>query len=147
MSRPKGTGCVYQRAGTSVWWIKYSRNGKSFSESSRTADRRKAERILKHRLAEIQTGTFIGPEIERTRLEDLADDFLREYRINGRKSVDDAEARWNLHLKPFFGILRAVEVSGPLLTRYIEFRQRQGAKNATINRELAALKRMFNLGR
>ena len=33
------------------------------------------------------------------------------------------------------------------MTRYIESRQQQGAQNATINRELAALKRMFNLGR
>ena len=43
--------------------------------------------------------------------------------------------------------MRAIEVSSPLLTRYIESRQKEGAKNATINRELAALKRMFNLGR
>jgi integrase len=147
MTRPKGTGCVYQRAGTTVWWIKYSRYGKPFSESSHTTDKRKAEKILKHRLAEIQTGTFIGPEIERIRLQELADDFLREYRINGRKSVGDADARWNLHLKPFFGVLRAADVSSPLLTRYVESRQQERAKNATINRELAALKRMFNLGR
>jgi integrase len=147
MSRPKGTGCVYQRAGTSVLWIKYSRNGKPFSESSHTQDKRKAEKILKQRIAEIQTGTFIGPVTERVRVEELADDFLREYRINGRKSLDDAEARWNLHLKPFFGVLRAVEVSSGLITRYVESRQQQGAKNATVNRELAALKRMFNLGR
>jgi len=98
-------------------------------------------------LAEIQTGTFVGPETERTRIHELADDFLRDYRINGRKSVDDANARWTLHLQPFFGPLRAVEVNNPLLTRYIESRQQQGAKNATINRELAALKRMFSLGR
>jgi integrase len=147
MNRPKGTGCVYRRAGTTAWWIKYSRNGKAFCESSHTPDKRKAERMLKQRLAEIQTGTFIGPDAERIRLRDLADDFLREYRINGRKSVDDAEARWNLHLEPFLGNLRAIEVSSSLLTRYIESRQEEGAKNATINRELAALKRMFNLGR
>jgi integrase len=147
MTRPKGTGCIYPRSGTSVWWIKYSRNGKPFSESSHTTDKRKAERILKQRLAEIQTGTFVGPETERTRVHELADDFLRDYRINGRKSVDDAKARWTLHLQPFFGPLRAVEVNCSLVTRYIESRQQQGAKNATINRELAALKRMFNLGR
>jgi integrase len=50
-------------------------------------------------------------------------------------------------LKPFFGVLRAVEVNRPLLTRYIESRLQQGAAPGTVNRELAALKRMFNLGR
>lgn len=41
----------------------------------------------------------------------LADDLIREYRINGRKSIDDLDARWKLHLKPFFGVLRAIEVT------------------------------------
>lgn len=147
MSRPKGTGCIYQRAGTSVWWIKYSRNGKPFCESSHTTDKRKAGKLLRTRLGEISTGTFLGPQIERVTIADLAEDFLSEYRANGRHSIGNAEARWNLHLKPFFGCLRVVEVSTPSLNRYVESRQQQQAKNATINRELAALKRMFNLGR
>jgi site-specific recombinase XerD len=34
-----------------------------------------------------------------------------------------------------------------LVARYIDSRQQERAANATINRELAALKRMFNLAR
>jgi integrase len=79
-------------------------------------------------------------------VEELADAFLRDYRINGRKSLEDAETRWNLHLKPFFGLLRAVDVTSELIARYIDSRKRQDAANATVNRELAALKRMFHLG-
>jgi integrase len=78
---------------------------------------------------------------------ELADEVIREYRINGRKSTDDLVARWTLHLKPYFGVLRAVEVSSLLVARYIDSRQQERAANATINRELAALKRMFNLAR
>jgi integrase len=74
------------------------------------------------------------------------EDFLRDYRINGRKSLPDAEARWRLHLKPFFGNFRAVEISSDLVARYVDSRQQSGAKNATVNRELACLKRMFHLG-
>ncbi len=147
MSRPKGTGCIYQRAGTSLWWVKYSRNGKSICESSRTTDKRKAGNMLRRRLGEISTGVYLGPQVERTMVDELAQDFLSEYRANNRRSVGNASARWLLHLKPFFGVCRAAEVSTPLLNRYIESRQQQGAKNATINRELAALKRMLNLGR
>lgn len=86
-------------------------------------------------------------ECERIRLEELADDFLREHRVNGRKSDDDAEARWDIHLKSFFGDLEAGEVSSSLLTKYIEFRQKEGAPSATINREFASLQGIFNLGR
>jgi len=60
--------------------------------------------------------------------------------------LDDAQARWKLHLKPMFGPVRAPEVGTTMLGRYVDSRQREGAKNATINRELALLKRMFRLG-
>lgn len=144
--RPKGTGCLYQRPGSEIWWIKYSRYGKPYRESAKTTNRRKAETFLKTRLGEITTGTFVGPKTERVKVEELADDFLRDYRINERKSLDDVTARWNLHLKPFFAPVRAVDVTSELIARYVDTRQRQEAKNATINRELAALKTMYRLG-
>jgi integrase len=89
---------------------------------------------------------ILGPQAEGVRVEELAEDFLREYRINGRKSLDDVKTRWELHLKPFFGVLRTIDVTSDLIARYVDARQLQEAKNATINRELAALKRMFRLG-
>src|SRR6476646_12145505 len=144
MRRPKGTGCVYQRG--DVWWLKYSRYGKPYRESCNSTDKRKAEKMLKIRLAEITSGTFVGPQAEKVRVEELAEDLLREYRINGRKSIDDVQARWDLHLKPFFGVLRAIDVTSEMIARYVDARQRNEAKNATINRELAALKRMYHLG-
>ncbi|NYF88892.1 integrase [Edaphobacter lichenicola] len=101
---------------------------------------------MKVRLSEITTGTFIGPQAEKIKVAELAEDFLREYRINERKSIDDATARWNLHLEPFFGARKAIDVSSDLISRYVDQRQHEGAKNATINREVAALKRMFRLG-
>ncbi|HYN15348.1 MAG TPA: tyrosine-type recombinase/integrase [Terriglobales bacterium] len=129
-----------------MWWIKYSRYGKPYRESSHTTDKQKAKKLLSNRLAQITTGTFVGPQSERVRVEELAGDLVREYRINGRKSLDDVETRWSSHLKPFFGVVRAIDVTSELVARYVDSRQRQGAANATVNRELAALKRMFRLG-
>jgi integrase len=145
--RPRGTGSVYPMKGTKVFWIKYHRNGEAIRESSGETCRKKAEKVLQKRLAEVAVGTFLGPKLEKVPVSELAEDLLRDYRINGRKSIDDVEARWKLHLKPFLGFLRAVQVTSSLVQRYIDKRQEEGAKNATINRELAALKRMFNLGR
>jgi integrase len=147
MRRPRGTGRIYQQKGSAVWWIKFYRNGEPFRESTGTTDKRKATRALNQRLAEVTTGKFLGPNIERTGVKELAEDFLRDYRINGKSSMDDAEARWRRHIQPFFGTLRASQVTSSLLNAYIDRRQEAGASNATINRELAALKRMFNLGR
>jgi integrase len=57
-----------------------------------------------------------------------------------------AERRWALHLKPFFGELRAAQVGSELIARYVDERQSAKAGNATINRELAFLKRAYHLG-
>ena len=72
--------------------------------------------------------------------------FSRDYRINDRRSLDDAEARWKLHLQPFFGEMKASGVTSDLVARYVDGRRQEKASNATINREMAALKRMFRLG-
>ena len=72
--------------------------------------------------------------------------FLRDYKSNGRRSLDDVGARWQLHLQPFFGEGGAANVTSDLLARYVDERQKAGAASSTINRELAALKRMYRLG-
>jgi len=145
--RPRGTGCVFEKPGSRYLWIKYSKNGRQFFESAKTDNRRKAERLLNLRTGEIVTGTFLGPQLERVKVAELAADLMSEYRANQRKSLGHTERRWRLHLEPVFGAARAVEVTTPALNRYIEDRQRQKAKNATINRELAVLKRAMNLGK
>jgi integrase len=75
----------------------------------------------------------------------LSDNFLTDYRINGRKSISRAE-RSVRQLKTFFGGFKVTDITTPRIQSYIERRIEQGMLNATINRELAALKRIFNLG-
>ncbi len=146
MPRTRGSGSIYKQKGSAAYWVKYYRNGKPFRESTKTTDKAQAKQFLQQRLAEIATGNFYGPIVERITVAELADDFLRDYRINERKSIDDVVARWELHLKPFFGDRKASEVTSNLVARYVDRRLQQKAANATVNRELAALKRMFRLG-
>ncbi len=54
--------------------------------------------------------------------------------------------RWK-HLGPFFGTSPAVNLSYDRLEEYVDLRLSQQASNATINRELSALKTTFRLGR
>jgi len=61
-------------------------------------------------------------------------------------------SRWKNHLKPFFGHLRATQVSSDLIDRYInkrksdQTRSKTAPENGTINRELALVKSAFNHG-
>lgn len=154
--RPRGTGSVYPRG--DIFWIKYSRNGRSYCESSRSAAKvlgvkwtpshTLAEKLLGRRLGEVTTGSFLPPAVERITVEDLVDDVFRDYRINDRKSLEDAEARWKLHLQPVFGHVRAADLCrSDGLSRYIDQRREEGASNGTINRELSLVRRAFHLGR
>lgn len=145
--RARGTGRIFRREGTNSLWIQYSRDGHRYRESANTTDEKRAEKLLQKRLGEIANDEFQPPKSRRVKISELADDFLLECRNQKQTSIDDAEARWKLHLKPFFGHRRAKDISTALLRQYIGKRQEEGAKNATINRELAALKRMFNLAR
>lgn len=136
-------GSLYRRS--RIWWIKYYRNGTTFRESSQSRKVRDAKQLLRKREGEIGAGTFIAPETQRVRFEELAQDFLSDYRANNRKSLIWAKRRIKNHLTPFFRGLRVVDITTDRVRAYIVKRQQQAASNGSINRELAALKRMFNL--
>lgn len=74
-----------------------------------------------------------------------ARDVLDDYRMNRRRSLPDVGRHVRLHLTPFFGRRRMVAITPAHIRRYILHRQDEGAKNATINRELSVLKRAFTL--
>jgi integrase len=52
-----------------------------------------------------------------------------------------------LHLRPAFGAIQVRHLTTTIIQQYIAKRQKTVAANATINRELALLKRALNLGR
>jgi integrase len=136
-------GMIYKRG--NIWWVKYYKNGKSFRESSRSAKKMVAKRLLDRREGNIAQGKAPGIHFEKVSFDELAENFLRDYRINQKKSLVRAERSSN-HLKGFFEGARATEITTPVIDEYIEMRMDAGAANATINRELSALKRMLNLG-
>jgi len=137
-------GSVYLRGNT--YCIKYYRDGKPYRESSHSQKKSVAERLLKTREGQIAEGRFPGLQVEKTRFEDMVKELLRDYRVNERKSTTRAE-RSIRQLSKAFGGMKMCNISTSLIKECIDIGQQQGAKNATINRELSTLKRMFSLGR
>jgi len=73
----------------------------------------------------------------------LTDGVVQDYRENDRASLVQVERRIAMHITPMLGDIRAADFGTSDLKRYIGHRRRQKASNASINRELAILKRAF----
>jgi hypothetical protein len=142
--RARGSGSVFQ-SGSSVWWIKFYSNGIARRESSHSSDHSLAEKLLKRRLAETLTKTYVPRE--NIRIDELVADLVSDYRVNGQKSIANVERRWKLHLMAFFTRLRAGDLTTDRIRQYIDSRLAESAQPASINRELSLLKRAFNLAR
>jgi integrase len=147
-------GSVFARGGkpdkqgklkTGSWHIRYYRNGVAYQESASTRVKNKAESLLKHRIGELASGAFVIPSDRRVTVADVYQLLLDDYTMNDKASIQWAQGRWNGRMKEYFGHLRTSQVTTELLNKYVIKCQADGLSNATINRDMAALKRAFNL--
>ena len=127
------------------YWMKYYVDGRPIQESTRTSDKDRAKRILKIKEGEIAAGLYRGPNIDRTRYEDLAELVRQDYELNKRKTGRRV-SEYQHHLAPYFRKLRVSAITTERIKAYIVKRQGEGAANGTINRETGFLKRMFRMG-
>jgi integrase len=171
VKRERGTGCVFKQRykdaqgrqkETSTWYISYyvEEKGRHVKESTGKTSKAAAEKILRQRLSSLDKGEPTGPDVDRTTLGDLAAMIVDDYTANQRKSgrrikeclahlvgVDaDPEKGTKAKAGFFLKTTKAKTVAEDRITAYVAHRQSDGAKNATINRELACLRRMFRLG-
>jgi len=104
---------------------------------------RLARGILRERLRKAGTPEFIGPAAERLTF-DIAAMYLTDYRVNGKRSVKDANRNVE-RLRTIFGFDRAMDITADRIAAYAATRLDDEMAPASINRELAALRRMFSL--
>ena len=135
-------GHIYQRG--SIYWIKYYRNGRPYQESTKSEKEADAKRLLKEREGEIAKGEAPGIHFDKIRFEEIAEGYLTDYQVNKRKSLKKAE-QYIEHLKGSFEGFRVVNITTDRIKNHINRRIDEGLANATVNRELSALKRMFSL--
>lgn len=141
MSTGELTGEVRTSA---VWWARWPYRGKILRQSSKSTNRADAVKLLKRKLGEVGRGRVSSPEVERTTLTYLCEMLRNDYRQNQRRSAGRVGASLG-HLTGHFGDALALDITTDRITAYVVARQAAKAANATINRELAALKGMFRL--
>ena len=145
----RGFGGPYRRG--RIWWIRYHHRGEEYRESSGSERPLDAERLLKKRWKQIGRGRFIGPDEEKVLMNDLFDALVLNYEQNGRRSTNTLKGRLE-PLRAALGTCRAVDTMGATIEQYradrLAAKTRRGTTVAvaTLNRELAALKRAFQLG-
>ncbi len=161
MGERKNWGLAY------VWAASEARRGTHMAERRRVVDSilrtrspgpRKltfgheghAQKLLAKRHAEIEADTFVGPAAQGLRYEQMRGSLYADYKTNHRKWLRrDRDGNPYLcgvsHLDDFFAGQRALAITTSGIRKFIEKRQADGASNGTINRELALLRRMFNL--
>lgn len=136
-------GSIYKRG--KIYWIKYYRAGKACYESAESKKEYEATRLLKLREGNIVEGKFIGIEATRTRIDDLVKLYQKDYSVNKRKSIKEANRYADL-IAGYFGGLKAAQITTAQMMDYRAKRQAEGVADSTINRELSALRRMYSLG-
>ena len=142
-------GSLYRRPGTAMWWLKlYDANGKPVRLSAETPVLDEAKRVLAIKMGALAKDEPVELKPARVLVDDLLDDLMNDYRVNGQ--VVSAIAPGVARLRAAFGARRAREVTTAALRAYIVQHQRSvrhpdGLSNGTLNRDLSALRRAYSL--
>jgi integrase len=153
-----------------IWTIQYQdASGLNQTESSKTSDKKEAQRTL--RLREGAVARRERVVVEDLTVADAAKLVEADYQVNERKSLTDALGRIK-HLVAYFGDMKLSQVTTATVKAYIKHRRaeerivsrersilnadgtatvvpevRRKPSNAQINRETTVLGRMFSLAR
>jgi integrase len=131
---------IYKRG--KVYWIDYyDPNRKRVQESSQSSSRRDAEDLITLRKSEILRGVYKQP-IKIT-LGEFGERYMEHAKANKRSWLRD-EQMLN-HLCAFFGKEKPLTEITPIQIEGYKLQRRGKIADSTVNRELALLKRMFNL--
>src|ERR1051325_8719966 len=145
-SMPRGGGRIYRPTGARDYWLDYSLDGQRFRENAHTTSEQQAARELRKRITGREAGEIAG-QPNRVTFADMRAASERQYKLDGRRSLDRLEDAHD-HLQSFFSPkTKARRITEARVADYRERRQHEGAAPATLNYELAALRRMFKVAK
>jgi integrase len=129
---------VYRRG--RIWYADFYNGKARMQVSTGTANRREAEKFLALRISEVERGEFVRPA--KITLAELGQQYMDYVRANKRSWLRDQQIL--AHLNCAFGNMLLPDITVLPIERY-KLARLQAVSPATVNRELAGLKRLFNL--
>lgn len=144
--RSRGAGSLFKNKGSNLWSIAFYVGGKQIREKTGQKAKGKAEKLLRDRLAAVDTGTFIAPDTQRVDFEALATMIELDYANKQRRSWRRAQ-RGVEQLRAHFGMFKAHAITTTRIEQYKGDRRAAGGAPATVDYELSILRRMFSLAR
>ncbi len=140
----RGDGGLYKRG--QVWWMRYYRDGVAYSVSCRTTVKAEAQAKLRHEMKSVRGEEWVAPNKRKTPILALVRGSVLAYRTAGKREMaHDAQKRWLCHLSKFFRDVPAVALGTKQIQEYIAKRTQEGAKVATVNRELQVLRKAYKV--
>jgi integrase len=133
---------LYKRNNSKFWWMKYTLNGKRISESTKTSNRKLAEKIYAKRQVECVEGMWFDTGTKRRTFKEMITKYETEYLCRKKYPARDKSILKNL--ENYFGGRTALRGIDNLIGGY-ESHRSPDAMPATVSKELALLRRMFNL--
>ena len=126
-----------------VWYLDYCANGRRIRESSKSQSKRVAELALASRHGEVVQGKFKLEKVQKSpRFSNFAETYIEWAKENKRSWARDAISI--NHLAVDFSHRRLVDIHPFHVEKYKTARKAE-VSPATVNREVACLKRILNL--
>lgn len=146
-TRAKGTGSIFKPKGSRFYWIAYVSGGKRRFEGTKSEVNGEAQTLLSNRLGKTSEGIVVTPQMGKITVGKALQAVVDNQKVNGRQSVEQTEQRIADHLLPYFPAERRIgTVTTADLEAYQTYRLvEQEAERATVNRELAIVRRAFRL--
>jgi len=161
--RGRGTGCILKILGkdgkplSRFWYIQYyTAAGRQVRESTKSETKQVAESLLRTRLQQVDAG--IDPaKAFRLKYEDIRKGLMDDYEAQGHRMLKILPPDENGERKRTICSLAAADdyfagwavkrITSEALQAFVDERREAGVRGPTINRSLAAIRRMFTLAR
>ncbi len=134
---------IFKRKPDGVYYIDYHFKGRRLRESTGTKSRKEAEKCLHSRMGEVVQGKFKLESVDRIpHFKEFSVKYMEWAKENKRSWERDFYSLKNL--LPVFGDKKLAEIH-PFHVESYKIQRKSQVKPATVNREVALLKRILNL--